>query len=46
MSVLPLLLAGILLLSCSSCTLRVDAAELSKNYERKATETGEVSEKF
>ena len=45
-SVLCLLLAGIMLLSCTSCAMQISAAELSKDYERKATETGEVSEAF
>lgn len=45
-SVLCLLLAGIMLLSCTSCAVQISAAELSKDYERKATETGEVSEAF
>ena len=45
-SVLCLLLAGIMLLSCTSCAMQISAAELSKDYERKATETGEVSEVF
>ena len=45
-SVLCLLLAGIMLLSCTSCAMQISAAELSKDYERKATETGEISEAF
>ena len=45
-SVLCLLLAGIMLLFCTSCAMQISAAELSKDYERKATETGEISEAF
>ena len=45
-SALSLLLAGVMLLSFASCGLPVSAAELSKDYERKTTETGEVSEAF
>lgn len=45
-SVLCLLLAGILLLTCSSCGLHLHATELSKDYQRRQTETGEVSEAF
>lgn len=44
--VICLTLAGILLLSCTSCGLSVSAAELSKDYHRKATETGEVTDEF
>lgn len=43
---LSLLLAMALLLSCTSCTTSIHAADLSKGYQRKATETGEVSEAF
>lgn len=46
LSMLCLILAGTLLLSCNSCGLRVSAAELSKGYERKTTETGEITEAF
>ena len=45
-SILCVILAGVLLLSCTSCGLRVSAAELSKGYERTATETGEITEAF
>lgn len=45
-SILCVILAGVLLLSCVSCALRVSAAELSKGYERTATETGEITEAF
>jgi len=45
-SILCIILAGVLLLSSASCGLRVSAAELSKGYERTATETGEITEAF
>lgn len=46
LSFFSLLLAGILLLSGTSCAMQISAEELSKDYERKATEIGEVSEAF
>ncbi len=45
-SALSLLLAGTMIMSLHSCGLRVSATELSKGYERMATEAGEVSEAF
>ncbi len=44
--VICLMLAGLLLLSCTSCGLSVSAAELSKGYSRTSTETGEVTDEF
>lgn len=40
------LLAATILLNCTSCTLRVSAAELSAGYSRKATEQGTVDDTF
>jgi len=45
-SILCLLLVGVLLFSCTSCGLRVSAAELSKGYERKTAEIGEITDTF
>ena len=39
-------LAGMLLFSCTSCGFRIKAAELSKNYSRRATDPGTVTEEY
>ena len=41
---LSLLLIGILLLSTSACGLRVNAEELSADYQRRSTEEGDISD--
>lgn len=45
-SILCVILSGVLLLSYTACGLRVSAAELSKGYERTASEKGEITEDF
>ena len=45
-AIVCLLLAAVMLLSCTSCGLQVKAAELSGGYSRKASESGEITEEF